>query len=84
MSIFSGSYRKSIRMVAATTLIMGCTFGTVAFVSGTSSPAEAKKKGVRQEPKKSNKGGHSNSRRRGGGGILGFGFGEGINIYIGR
>jgi hypothetical protein len=83
MNIFSASYRKSIRIVAATTLVMGCTFGTVALVSGTSSPAEAKKKAVKQEPKK-NKGGNSSSRRRGGGGILGFGFGEGINIYIGR
>ena len=52
MNIFSASYRKSIRIVAATTLVMGCTFGTVALVSGTSSPAEAKKKAVKQEPKK--------------------------------
>ena len=57
MNIFSASYRKSIRIVAATTLVMGCTFGTVALVSGTSSPAEAKKKAVK-EPKK-NKGGNS-------------------------
>ena len=83
MSIFSGSYRKSIRVAATAVLVMGYAFGTVALVSGTSSPAEAKK-AKKQEPKKSNKGGHSNSRRRGGGGVFGFGLGEGFNIYIGR
>jgi hypothetical protein len=90
MSAFSVSYRKAIRLAAVTLLVMGYTFGTVALVSFSSSPAvaKAKKKVQKVQNTKKSKGNKSGSHHGGGGGggggILGFGLGDGINIYIGR